>query len=133
MNLYLSGAPPSAWDQTSSQYYFNTKIPDPAAAWDLVKAFNSYVFRNGEAFRSGGNYVFTGAIPPSLIPTSSGFFGPDPLAPGPFVGLGVIKGRIFGFPITMVMGPTVQNTLVVGGDCTTVQTSHPGPPSATNP
>lgn len=92
------------------------------AMWDLVEDWNAWLFKYArDAYPSGGNFIFTDAIPPHLIPSGPNAYG------GAFIGFAVEK--IFGI---YVYPRTTQGTLVVGGDCTTVQTSHPGWPTASN-
>lgn len=119
-DLHMSYYETGIFNRKKSQYLINTKTPDMNAMWDLVKSWNAYVFVYAhDAYWSGGNAVFTDAIPPHLIPTSS-----NQLFGGLFIGVDSTK-VLWLLPYTY---PTIQDTLVVASDCKTVQTSHPGPP-----
>ena len=103
-----------------SQYFINKFPPDMTAMWDLVKDWNAYVFVYAhDAYESHGNYVFTDAVAPHLIPSNQGdIFG------GLFIGVDVHKK--FGLSLKT---PTTQDTLVVKKDCVTPVTSYPGVPN----
>jgi len=114
-----------------SQYVFD-QSPDPSTGkapthadnFSLIADINAYTFENGTVSqnRRNFNYVFVATLPPEF-PSIRPQAGPSPVRP--FIGLDYPGKWVPGTPRYF---PTNVNTLVVGPDCKTVQTSHPGKP-----
>ena len=106
-----------------SQYNF-----DPpgtfAQNWALIQAIDVYTFDNGTVSqsRTNRNFVFVTVVPPQFPILGTGQ-GPLPIRP--YIGLDYPVNWV---PRTPRYFPTNINTLVLGPDCKTVVTSHPGLP-----